>query len=75
MDNIERYTKQVDLAYRLVSYFLSCFRRWFEEEIEKRARQIVALETPKIYWTGFGAGALVALLVVFVIYSSRQSVS
>jgi hypothetical protein len=73
MDTIEQYTRELDLGYRLVSYFLCYFRRWFDEGIEKRARQIVALETPRIYWTGFGAGALVAAVVIFVIYSSRQS--
>jgi hypothetical protein len=75
MGNIEHYTQELELGYRLISYLIRCFRRFFESEIEKRAREIVALETPRIYWTGFATGALVVGLLVLVVFSSRQSLS
>lgn len=75
MFDIEQYTREFDIAYRLVSYFISSFGRLFDEEIDKRARQIVALETPRIFWTGFGAGAVVVILLLIAVYGSRQSVA
>jgi hypothetical protein len=75
MFNIEQYTRGFDLGYRLVSYFIYCFRRRFDEEIDKRVRQVVALETPKIFWTGFGVGAAFVILLLIIVYGSRQPVA
>lgn len=75
MENIQHHTPELELGYRLVSYLIRCFRRYFENEIEKRSREIAVLETPRIYWTGFAAGAFVTLVLVLVLCGPRQSLS
>jgi hypothetical protein len=65
MESIEHYTWEAQLVYRLIACFIYFFRSYFERAVEERAQEIVALKAPRIFWTGFGVGAFVVIILLF----------
>lgn len=73
MEDIEHYTWEAQLVYRLIAYLVPLFRSQFDRAVEERAEEIVALKAPRIFWTGFAFGAC-AVIILFFGAISRQPV-
>ncbi len=57
---------------RVIPYLRRYGRRQIEKAAEERAQKIVADETPKVFWAGFGLAVLVGLSLLSAAYASRQ---